>query len=339
MAIAVCLNTGLLALAHSGEEAVANQTKAPLSKPDPGSVVWASQCFERFYPDAAHRRAVIAGLAESAREAHRLMPNAWGITLTNDWFRMNLGQVNVFIGGYGPVLLLLERAGAVRIASQVLSQLFSASARESSYVNAPGCDVASVAVDSLGVRYAELREAHFSGMGLVKKRRGYTWPDAHSVGLVQYLIEAGEHVSQPDYLDGFGAMEAPTVSDADTLPDGRPLVEGRRPGSARRLILHQQIEQDTQLTRAAKSEWAARDPLLPCEICGFSFLERYGTSYIEAHHRTPLGALDDGATQATIVDLAGVCANCHRMLHTEQEVTIAALRAHIDATRSGCMRR
>ena len=51
---------------------------------------------------------------------------------------------------------------------------------------------------------------------------------------------------------------------------------------------------------------------------------------------TPLGALDAGSTQATIVDLAGVCANCHRMLHTEQEVTIAALRARVDATRSGC---
>jgi hypothetical protein len=81
--------------------------------------------------------------------------------------------------------------------------------------------------------------------------------------------------------------------------------------------LHLVRERNSTVVNAAKAMWRSKDPLLACDVCGFSFLERYGEighGFIEAHHITPLGELRAG-TVTKIEDLAKVCANCHRMLH------------------------
>lgn len=54
-----------------------------------------------------------------------------------------------------------------------------------------------------------------------------------------------------------------------------------------------------------------------CKICGFNFEEHYGdigAGYIELHHLRPLSNRK-GKHEASITDVAVVCANCHRMLH------------------------
>jgi 5-methylcytosine-specific restriction endonuclease McrA len=56
---------------------------------------------------------------------------------------------------------------------------------------------------------------------------------------------------------------------------------------------------------------------LNCEICSFNFGSTYGAhgeKYVEVHHIVPLAKRGTGLT--TEKDLAIVCANCHRMLHT-----------------------
>ncbi|MGA2259073.1 MAG: HNH endonuclease [Thermoguttaceae bacterium] len=79
-------------------------------------------------------------------------------------------------------------------------------------------------------------------------------------------------------------------------------------------------ERNSIVMDRAKSLWFEADPLLRCDICGFSFVEAYGElgkQFIEAHHKQPLDSIKAGA-RTKIEDLAKVCANCHRMLHVGQ---------------------
>ena len=90
------------------------------------------------------------------------------------------------------------------------------------------------------------------------------------------------------------------------------------------------IERNKALVLAAKAAAYARDHRLPCEVCGFSFLARYGehgADFIEAHHRVPVSELTE-ETENRVEDLAMVCANCHRMLHRgERSLSIPELKA------------
>ena len=80
-------------------------------------------------------------------------------------------------------------------------------------------------------------------------------------------------------------------------------------------------ERSNSVVRKAKELWRATDPLLHCDVCGFSFVEAYGKSgegYIEAHHTKPIATLKAGS-KTRVSDLAKVCANCHRMIHVGNE--------------------
>jgi 5-methylcytosine-specific restriction enzyme A len=70
-----------------------------------------------------------------------------------------------------------------------------------------------------------------------------------------------------------------------------------------------------------------------CEVCQFDFLGFYGDigrGFIECHHTKPVSQLRPGQT-TKIRDLALVCANCHRMLHREQGLSIEKLRQRLQA--------
>jgi len=69
----------------------------------------------------------------------------------------------------------------------------------------------------------------------------------------------------------------------------------------------------------AKSANAGR---LPCEVCGFDFLEAYGEigrDYAQIHHLKPLGGRASPSL-TRLDDLAVVCANCHVMIHRGGEI-------------------
>ena len=70
--------------------------------------------------------------------------------------------------------------------------------------------------------------------------------------------------------------------------------------------------------------------MLQCEVCLFDFEKRYGPrghGFIEAHHTRALATLmEDSTTKAE--ELALVCANCHRMIHSQKPwLSIEELRA------------
>lgn len=108
---------------------------------------------------------------------------------------------------------------------------------------------------------------------------------------------------------------------ADVAPRYSP--EGRK-----RLVTHMRIERNRRFVAEVKAKWFVADPLLRCSVCKMSFVGTYGPvgeGYIEAHHLHPLAGLD-GPKPPQPEDLAPVCANCHRMLHRDAELSIEKLR-------------
>jgi predicted HNH restriction endonuclease len=93
--------------------------------------------------------------------------------------------------------------------------------------------------------------------------------------------------------------------------------------------LHLTRERNRALVSKAKALGLEKDPMLKCEICGFSFVTTYselGKGFIEAHHKQPIAELKAGS-RTRIEDIALICANCHRMLHAgDRTLSVEELR-------------
>ncbi len=83
-----------------------------------------------------------------------------------------------------------------------------------------------------------------------------------------------------------------------------------------KLAIHMRYERDSRLIKKIKENAIKSNPMLNCEVCGFSFYEKYGAlgqGFIEAHHINPLSETKE--TKTTKDDIALVCSNCHKMIH------------------------
>ncbi len=69
-----------------------------------------------------------------------------------------------------------------------------------------------------------------------------------------------------------------------------------------------------------------------CEACGLNFKEKYGelgSQFIEVHHLVPFSDLKPDMTRTSDIDndFAVLCANCHRMIHRQDDPSdVEALR-------------
>lgn len=113
-----------------------------------------------------------------------------------------------------------------------------------------------------------------------------------------------------------------------------PLIEENEeltfPEGKEKFILHKSKERNKVLLRNAKELYFKKDNNLSCQICGFSFFDKYGEigkGFIEAHHTFPISELKE-ETNTKIEDLAMLCSNCHRMVHRQRPwLTIELLKA------------
>ena len=83
-----------------------------------------------------------------------------------------------------------------------------------------------------------------------------------------------------------------------------------------KLARHLRYERDSGLIRKLKLAALKTNPMLYCEVCGFSFVEMYGElgyGFVEAHHKQPLSKTK--STITTKSNIALLCSNCHRMIH------------------------
>jgi len=84
--------------------------------------------------------------------------------------------------------------------------------------------------------------------------------------------------------------------------------------------LHRIRERDAAIVRKCKQTALDRHGKLSCEACGFDFTQTYGevgAGIIDVHHRQPLHTLGENS-RTKISDLALVCANCHRIIHSSR---------------------
>ncbi len=124
------------------------------------------------------------------------------------------------------------------------------------------------------------------------------WPEGEPLWVIAGISWKGTSQDKP--------AQEPIDTDILSFPEG---TEKRR--------LHLLRERNQTVVSLAKSQLAATDALLRCQVCGFSFVETYGEigrGFIEAHHRQPVAELKSGS-RTSVDDIALLCANCHRMIH------------------------
>jgi 5-methylcytosine-specific restriction protein A len=63
-----------------------------------------------------------------------------------------------------------------------------------------------------------------------------------------------------------------------------------------------------------------------CQVCGFDFERFYGergAGFIEVHHLKPVSTLKKKTSVDPKVDMAVICANCHRMIHRKRDAILS----------------
>lgn len=129
-----------------------------------------------------------------------------------------------------------------------------------------------------------------------------------------------------EFLDKPEAMHALAVSLRSSLAVGELPDLPREVGyeneselEGRYLLrLHAYRERNPALRRKKINSILAAGGALACEVCEFDFAQRYGErgrGYIECHHVEPLHV--GGEKARSVKDLALLCSNCHRMIHTK----------------------
>ena len=99
---------------------------------------------------------------------------------------------------------------------------------------------------------------------------------------------------------------------AEIIEDFEPVgIEGQS-----KLAIHMRYERNSNLIKKIKEKALKSNPMLNCQICEFSFYEKYGElgkGFIEAHHLNPMHETKERKTTAK--DIALLCSNCHKMIH------------------------
>ncbi|MGV3485890.1 MAG: HNH endonuclease [Planctomycetaceae bacterium] len=138
--------------------------------------------------------------------------------------------------------------------------------------------------------------------------------DADDVdGVVDAYVNAypadGAFAKRLKSIFALSAVPRPSKSSVSTDVDIIASVKGE---GRKRLVSHIVRERDPKIV-AAKIKSAKS---LACEVCGFDSEAVYGISYCEVHHLKPIAELAEG-TKTSLDDLAIVCANCHRIIHSQ----------------------
>ena len=84
-----------------------------------------------------------------------------------------------------------------------------------------------------------------------------------------------------------------------------------------KLRVHKVRERDPKIKKKAIQAFIQQNGSIFCEVCNFSFEEKYGTigqGFIEVHHLKPISEYAEDE-YTTIENLKLVCSNCHRMIH------------------------
>jgi hypothetical protein len=105
--------------------------------------------------------------------------------------------------------------------------------------------------------------------------------------------------------------------DLDIISSGEEYNIQDFPEGREAFRLHKIRERNRSVINQKKKQFKSLQGRLYCEICDFSFPQKYGEigkDFIEVHHIRPLNE-QKKETITTVNDLILVCSNCHRMIH------------------------
>lgn len=131
--------------------------------------------------------------------------------------------------------------------------------------------------------------------------------------IARFLVEPDVMHAMAEAIRGSVASGEPADFPRDVGYEGESEMEGRY-----LLRWHAYRERNPALRRKKINSVVAAGSPIACEVCDFDFAQTYGErgrGYIECHHVEPLHV--SGAGPRTIRDLALLCSNCHRMIHTK----------------------
>lgn len=219
--------------------------------------------------------------------AKRAFPEKTFITLANNYIRMNVGMVEVFvIYNDENVLLVVDKTMVEPDAGQVYASLSDALPKR-----IPQSEFSDIISD--------FRQAVFSVINkLGQTRKHPSTPRGHSPALAELLEAEYPYDSQIDYFD----------EDVIEFREGQ-----LREGSVNR------YERDPEARAACLRHYGS----YLCQICGFDFERTYGSigkEFIHVHHLRPIAILGQkgSASIDPAKEMLPVCPNCHAMLHTRR---------------------
>jgi 5-methylcytosine-specific restriction protein A len=153
--------------------------------------------------------------------------------------------------------------------------------------------------------------------------------------IARFIAEPDVMHSMAESIRTSAAQGEPADFPRDAGNENESEMEGRY-----LLRWHAYRERNPALRRRKISAVLAQGRPLCCESCDFDFSQTYGErgrGYIECHHVEPLHVGGEGPR--TIRDLALLCSNCHRMIHSKPPwPTPAQLRDIISAQAEGWRR-
>lgn len=98
--------------------------------------------------------------------------------------------------------------------------------------------------------------------------------------------------------------------------------------------MHRCRERSRKLVDSVKAIAMKKHGRLACEACGFEFKLAYGPlaeGIIDVHHTKPVHTLIEG-DKTKVEDLALLCANCHRVVHSSRQwLSVQQVRELIQA--------
>ena len=122
-----------------------------------------------------------------------------------------------------------------------------------------------------------------------------------------------------------GSWVAETKTEYRIASDDEEFMEGR----ILTRLHKRRKERNQKVVEQKKKKVLQETGKLECEACRFDFFAFYGKlghGFAECHHTTPISELTT-EHKTKLIDLAILCANCHRMIHRSRKMlTVKELR-------------
>lgn len=175
------------------------------------------------------------------------------------------------------------------------------------------------------------------GAGPAQKVCSSKWQDAplneESVNVFIHVLGSFDYYDQGDFAGGretaemISRLQTMFISERDDLRENSSFAEG-----SKAMKTHLHTERKGRVGYELKLQRMSQEHRLSCAACDTDFFALLGmkaTRVIECHHQLPLSH-EDHTGETDPYDLVLLCANCHRIAHTDDKLLrVEALRDFI----------